>query len=337
MADAPLPAPDADAPAAGVPPSTPPDDAPQVEAADTSAPVADPPERTCPNCGAVGRGAYCADCGQRHRDARLTLRGLWADFASRAFSLDAGLLLTVRRLAGGPGRVPAEYVDGLRQRYTHPLSFYLLTAAVYLFSFGLFQETIIRALGEEGASIVQIEVGEETRGAPREALSTGERVARSIAELDGDDGTGVLRRLTQIQRRVTTPLLVFFALFLVGPLRLAFGPRRNLAETAIFTLYVVGAGTLALALLAPLLFLALPLRAAAFAQSGVAFAVYPGLVAWGAAAFWRPGWATVLKAVVAALVGLAVYTLASGLVSVVLLFGEILDGAGLTWRDLLRS
>ncbi|WP_412068207.1 DUF3667 domain-containing protein [Rubrivirga sp. IMCC43871] len=296
------------------------------------APPPTAPHAACPSCGAERTGAYCTDCGQRHFDRRLTLRQLWSDFVSRAFSLDRGLFYTLSRLAGGPGRVPADYVAGRQRPYTHPLSFYLLVAALSLLSASLYQERIIESAGEAGASIIQI--ADEN---PDDADSPLALLRAAAERVDGDDGQGLIRRSTQIQNRLATPLLVFFALFLVGPLRLVFGRQRNVAETAIFSLYVVGFATLGVALVSPLLFLALPIVAASLVQAILTLLAYAGLTAWGAVGFWNPGRKTIAKAAFAGLLGYLVYTVVVGMVSIVLLVGELLDAAGLTWREVLSA
>ncbi len=287
----------------------------------------------CANCGAEPSGPYCAGCGQRHPDGRMTLRGLWSDFVARAFNLDRGLLHTLARLAGGPGRVPADYVEGRRRRYTHPLSFYLLASALYLFSTGLLQDTIAENAGVTTDTFIQIDPDGETAA---DSSSVGMRIQVAARQLDGDDG-GLVRRLSQIQRQIGTPFLVFFALFLVLPLRLLFGRRRNLAETAIFSLYVVGSATLVLAVVSPLVYAALPFTVATVVQSVGTLLAYAGIGAWGAVAFWQPGWATVAKGAGASLMALLVYSIVFGAVALLLLVGELLDAAGLTWGELLAS
>ena len=305
-----------------------------TEPAAPEPPVAD----ACPNCGAPRTGPFCQGCGQHYLDERLTLRVLWREASSRVFNLDRGLLHTLSRLAGGPGRVPDDYVAGRRRRYTHPLSFYLLTATVYLLSGALYQSVAIEASRDAPLIIYQ------APDAPADSLDTaadslaeagtGERLQAVFEEINGD-GTGIARRAVQIQRRIGTPMLVFFALFLVLPLRLAFGPKRTLAETTVFSLYVVGFATLVMSLVAPLLYLTLDLVVASVLLTVLTFGTYAGLSAWGATTFWQPGWATVFKAAFACIVGYVVYAIASGFVAIVILLSEILETAEMGWRELL--
>ena len=316
----------------------PPADAPDADATPVAPPEPTAPEplaagATCPNCGAPPAGPYCQGCGQRRLDERLTLRRLWREASSRVFNLDRGLLHTLARLAGGPGRVPADYVAGRRRRYTHPLSFYLLAATISLFSIGLYQEVVLSETGQ--APMVSFEVEERDGTTADSTASARERLAAATERLNGDDGVGLIRQAVAYQRRVGTPLLVFFALFAVLPLRLVFGPARNLAETAVFSLYVIGFTTLAVAVVVPVVFHTLPILAATVVVGVGTLAAYAGVGVWGASVFWTPGWATTVKAGFAFLLGYAVYSTVLGVVALGLVLSRVLDEAGLGWRDLL--
>lgn len=305
---------------------------PKASPSDDAVPAA------CPNCGAERVGDFCQRCGQHYLDERLTLRGLWREASARVFTLDRGLLHTLAELARSPGRVPADYVAGRRRRYTHPVSFYLLMATVYLVSGQFYQEQMV----EMARSPTVVTYDADATPPPdstASALTPGDpdlnRLANVLRTLDGD-GDGIARQTLAIQRRIGTPMLVFFALFLVLPLRLVFGGRRNLAETAVFSLYVVGFSTLTVAVVSPLAVFGLPPTPGSIVLSLTAIGAYAGLVAWAATRFWRPGWRTVSKAGVAGLLAYVVYGIVSGFVALVILLDGALTEAGMGWGDLLR-
>ncbi|MEM9595425.1 MAG: ankyrin repeat domain-containing protein [Acidobacteriota bacterium] len=66
---------------------------------------------------------------------RLTLGGLWRDFARKFFSLEQGLWHTVKGLTLAPGEVIRGYLAGDRQRYLNPFTYlvfcYLVALSVY--------------------------------------------------------------------------------------------------------------------------------------------------------------------------------------------------------------
>lgn len=296
----------------------------------------EPPPATCLTCGAERLGDYCQACGQRHLDGRLTVGRLWRDFVSRAFSLDRGLVHTLARLAGGPGRVPADVVVGRSRPYTHPLSFYLLVSAISLLSVGLYADDLIDLGMSAGASAVQIDDAPDPAAqADTRVVTPGDRLQEAAERLNGEDGKGIPRRVSQISRRLNTPLLFLFALIAVVPFRLVFGKQRNLAETAVFALYVVGFATLVIAILSPPLIWIFGAQTGAVLLSIGTFAVYSLIPAWGAVAFWRPGIGTIAKAVLAGLLSFALYSVVSGVIALVVLLAELLGEAGLHWSDLL--
>ena len=325
-----------------------------AEAGEVAGPSVDEAEplvlSPCPNCGAApADGLFCPACGQRRISERMTLGGLWRNFASRTFNLDHGLLHTLARLAGGPGRVPDDYVAGRQRRYTHPLSFYLLTATVSLFVTGFYTTVVLEQLDEVQSAVVQIDLGEDDAteppgGSTADAvptdssavhLSPRDRLVGTLTRIEGDDGRGIVRQLSQISTRIGTPGLVFFALFLVLPLRLMFGKRRNLAETTVFSLYVVGFATFITALVSLAALLLPSADTTALTASFATVAVYPAVTAWGAVAFWQPGWASIAKALVAGVIGYFVYGVVTSALSLLIFLDGVLDEAGLRWADLL--
>lgn len=105
----------------------------------------------CLNCGAARLGDYCQDCGQHHRDDRLTLRLLWSEIASRFLMFDSVLTQTLWGLARRPGATALAYVRGHRRRYVNPLSYFLIAAAVALFFFE--SDSEMREVMNSGAAV----------------------------------------------------------------------------------------------------------------------------------------------------------------------------------------
>jgi hypothetical protein len=79
-------------------------------------------------------GAYCAQCGQRRRAERLSIRALLRDAADATFNLDAGLPHTALALTRRPGHMVEEYVAGRTRPYTNPAKYLLICAALATFA-----------------------------------------------------------------------------------------------------------------------------------------------------------------------------------------------------------
>lgn len=88
---------------------------------------------TCKNCGHNTRAAYCSNCGQRSSVYKVTMRETFEDLADNLFSLSAPLVITIKNLFVNPGEILREYLEGQRKKYYKPISFFILTTAVYLF------------------------------------------------------------------------------------------------------------------------------------------------------------------------------------------------------------
>jgi hypothetical protein len=83
----------------------------------------------CRNCGTERSGPYCAQCGQNEAVERLTLGSVLRPAADALFSLESRVWTTVAGLTRNPGKVAAEYVEGRRARYVHPLRYYVFVLA----------------------------------------------------------------------------------------------------------------------------------------------------------------------------------------------------------------
>ena len=88
---------------------------------------------TCNNCGELTNNIYCPNCGQRTSVYKVTMRETFEDLADNMFSLSAPIIITIRTLFSDPGKLLREYLGGKRKKYYKPISFFILTTAVYLF------------------------------------------------------------------------------------------------------------------------------------------------------------------------------------------------------------
>lgn len=96
------------------------------------------PERTekdCLNCGAQVQGRYCHRCGQENIITQQGFISLTKHFIYDIFHFDGKFFDTLRYLFFSPGKVPAEYVAGRRNRYLDPIRMYLFTSAIFFLVF----------------------------------------------------------------------------------------------------------------------------------------------------------------------------------------------------------
>ena len=85
----------------------------------------------CLNCGAILRGQYCGNCGQRARSRLISLWELVRDAFGDLFELDSRLWRTVTPLLLRPGLLTADYLAGRRARYMPPFRMYLVLSLVF--------------------------------------------------------------------------------------------------------------------------------------------------------------------------------------------------------------
>ena len=86
---------------------------------------------TCLNCGAVLRGQYCGNCGQRARTRLISLWELVRDAFGDLFELDSRIWQTLIPLLIRPGRLTHDYLAGRRARYMPPFRMYLVMSLVF--------------------------------------------------------------------------------------------------------------------------------------------------------------------------------------------------------------
>jgi hypothetical protein len=101
---------------------------------------------SCLNCGTPLEFGdnYCRHCGQGNDGRRLTFRELIAETLANLFSLDSRFYFTLRTLMSRPGLIAKDFVEGRRQRFVHPIRFYLSISLVFF----LIQGVIKRATGD---------------------------------------------------------------------------------------------------------------------------------------------------------------------------------------------
>lgn len=92
-------------------------------------------EKDCLNCGAEVQGRYCQRCGQENIVSQQSFWSLTKHFIYDIFHFDGKFFDTLKSLFAYPGRVPRNYIHGMRNRYLDPIRMYLFTSAFFFLIF----------------------------------------------------------------------------------------------------------------------------------------------------------------------------------------------------------
>lgn len=166
----------------------------------------------CNNCGAVSKGYFCPECGQRLSVHKVTFKETFEDFTDAAFSVNGPLLTTLKGLLKQPGLLFHEFLGGKRKKYYKPVTFFLLTTVVYLFIHSL--------IGFDPLKDAIIQVSDDAD--PDKLLSQ----ARDFMLLNIDN------------------MLFIFVFTLAIFLKTFFNSRNTLAEFLAISFYMIGVYTL---------------------------------------------------------------------------------------------
>jgi hypothetical protein len=122
-------------------------------------PIAATQGGACLNCGTSLTDAFCAHCGQRAGDARLSVRDIAHEAVAEHLGLDSKVARTLITLLRHPGRLTIEFLAGRRVRYVPPLRLYLSLSVLFF----LCSATSARLNGSNATGVVRF----DTSGVPK--------------------------------------------------------------------------------------------------------------------------------------------------------------------------
>jgi len=97
--------------------------------------MTNPIPKSCKNCQTQLTGLYCAECGEKQiTHADKSVLSIFSDFLNAFTNLDNKFLRSVWALFFKPGELTTAYNDGPRNRYTKPLSLFLIANVLLFFS-----------------------------------------------------------------------------------------------------------------------------------------------------------------------------------------------------------
>lgn len=87
----------------------------------------------CANCNGTVDTNFCPTCGQKNGLHRITIGHVVHEGIHSITHADKGFLLLAKELITRPGLVAKEYIAGKRKRYFNPLSFLVISSAVFAY------------------------------------------------------------------------------------------------------------------------------------------------------------------------------------------------------------
>jgi len=89
--------------------------------------------QVCQNCNTQQESAfrYCANCGQKNTDGKISFSDLWSEFLDAVFSIESRTWRTIKNLFI-PGQLTLEYFAGKHQKFLHPLRLLIITSVLFI-------------------------------------------------------------------------------------------------------------------------------------------------------------------------------------------------------------
>lgn len=108
---------------------------------------------TCLNCQTKYTGNYCPNCGQKTATHRLTAKVLLGEVFHLLTHIEKTFLSTTLDLIIRPGITSLNFLDGKRQRYQKPVSYFLIWTGIFilvhnLIITGFHYELVLRDTGQ---------------------------------------------------------------------------------------------------------------------------------------------------------------------------------------------
>lgn len=96
-------------------------------------------DKHCLNCDneITATQKFCSQCGQTTHVHRFTLTHFFHEVFHAFTHADKGIFFLIKELFLRPGIVAKEYIAGKRKKYFNPFTFFLILAALFVFSNGL--------------------------------------------------------------------------------------------------------------------------------------------------------------------------------------------------------
>jgi len=158
----------------------------------------------CLNCGSAlaPDTVFCAQCGQKAAQHRLSLSHLLHEFVHFFTHADKGIFFLIKMLIRKPGQVAQEYIGGRRKKYFPPLNFYLIVVGLFVF---------VQTTFRPSAAVNMNEARTEVQKIPNQTVRE-----RRLAKLDRmEKASNFMARYSNYVNMAVTPIvaLLFFLFY----------------------------------------------------------------------------------------------------------------------------
>ncbi len=111
----------------------------------------------CKNCNThlAEQDKFCSNCGGKIVNARLTFKGLLKELSTNIFSWDNRFFVTLKNLLIKPELVLGSYISGVRKKFTNPLSFLAICAAIGALMLNILKDPYLEVLQEQTMSLIE--------------------------------------------------------------------------------------------------------------------------------------------------------------------------------------
>jgi len=109
----------------------------------------------CHNCGfpLEHEENFCPYCGQKNDKRRLSIKMFWQNLVGNFFNFDSRIWHTFIQLIKKPGKVPKEFIEGKKIRYSNPFRFIIQVSIVYFLLLGLTEWLNIDKINDDFFSV----------------------------------------------------------------------------------------------------------------------------------------------------------------------------------------
>ncbi|MDW7690930.1 DUF3667 domain-containing protein [Flammeovirgaceae bacterium SG7u.111] len=188
---------------------------------------------------------YCDNCGGKVIRERITFKNMVSNLLATAFGWDNKYFMTLKALVLQPETILKEFINGTRNKYVNPFTFFAIGMAIAILTFNQFEDHYLKTIGQVNEA--QFEMMDETvlksdiENEERDSIKSKELSERELKleevkkkqrEFSDNIQKGILKNFNIISF-LMLPLYAFIA-FKV------FGKPYNYGEHFIISAYIQG-------------------------------------------------------------------------------------------------
>ena len=129
----------------------------------------------CANCGFVGSGAFCSNCGQK-RHVHRTLGAIGHDLMHGVLHLDGKLAHTLPLLTFRPGSLTRRYIEGERAKFVSPMAMFLFSVFAMFAVFQIVGLSAPTSFGDDEPETVEASLKDAATNARTELADIEEKI-----------------------------------------------------------------------------------------------------------------------------------------------------------------